>query len=438
MGWDDDPIVEDFGENDEIVGSPKKSDPSFWDQHPDLRSALQIGLPTALAVGGELAAAPFTGGMSGLAALGTLAGAAGVGSLGGEAINQATGVNKPDPNALGMAFGTGAIGRPLGGVISWMGKTLIPGLSEGIRAAITPEMRELPGKLLLGDKSSKVLYDTFKQQNLQNKITNFPTLTKAVQDIGDEISKTPWENLRKAAHAEGMEGLFQQISGSIGKGGQGLTFEEAEAAQKVLGKLSRSTSDPVQRGQYQQVHKALLTDMENAPMPSSGPLDAWKAARNAAKREHAHLDLSKATESAIGVKEGVDIIDPNKIVKWLKSDAGKESIQKRVGPQEYRQIMNEYRYWASQSGLPTGKATGAAIGSVIGTMAGGMPGGVGGAPAGWIAAQEISKAMLSEGGRRMARKFIGHPSQSNFRRMMAATGTAVGQMGIHAGEDEEE
>jgi len=432
----------------------------FWQEHPNLQTAMRYGLP----VGAALATAPFTGGMSVPVLLAT----EGVASLGGELVNQALGVNEPSAQEAGMALVAPGIGRQFGGALTYLAKTLTPGFSDAARASITNELRNLPEKFF-GGQSSKALYEQLGQQDLSNRIMHFPALSNAVKEMGDEVGKTPWEGLRKAAHAEGMEGLFEQISRSL-KGGPGkvstqpptisgkpqglstglpptriqapatppgLTFEEAEAAQKVLGKLTRSTSDPVLRGQYQQLRKGILSDMENAPMPGSGALDTWKAARNAAKREHASLELTKATESAIATKDGVDVVNPNQIVKWLRSPKGKKEIEDRVGSQEYKNIVNEYRMWAAAVGHNTGKVTGAALGSLAGSIAGGLPGGIGGGPAGWLAAEQIARAMMTDGGRKVARKFLGHPSKSNFRRLMMATGTAAAAASGHPEEDEE-
>lgn len=422
---------------------------SFWDQHPDLRTTLRYGLPLAAGV----ATIPFTGGMS----VPAIAGLEMVAGAGGEAANQALGVNEPSAQNLGWATASGGLGRPVGAVIGYLAKAF-PGVSTAMKAAVTDKLRELPDQLI-GAGSAREAYKALSKQDLSQRIKAFPELSNKVDELNKEIDLAPWEELRKAAKTEGMGNLFEQIAQSLkGAPGKittasstisgkaqslptglpktitqgassppGLSFEEADATQKLLRKLADGTTDPVKRGQFQQLRSSMLNDIENAPMPTTGPVEAWKTARKAARLEHAQLKLAEQTEKSIGVKDGVDIVQPDQIVKWLKSPAGIKEVKSRLdNPDDYRKILNEYRLWAAKVGHEGGSAYSGMIGTIAGSVMGGLPGGVGGFSAGYLVGQEISKAMMTSVGRKMASNFIKDPSKSNWRRVMMATGTEAG------------
>jgi len=155
--------------------SSKKESKGWADSlDPTLRKTLQIGLPMAGAVAGGMLAAPLTGGLSGLGALGLLGAAEGVGSLGGESINQALGISPESTQEKGIALAAPLGGRALFGAIENIPRW-IPGFGTALKGALTPEARDLPGKLLAGGKGSKQIYDELAQQAVSNtKIQQFP------------------------------------------------------------------------------------------------------------------------------------------------------------------------------------------------------------------------------------------------------------------------
>ena len=417
---------------------------------PTMRTILQIGLPAA----GALAAAPFTGGAS----LPAILAMEGLGSLGGEALAQATGISEPSMKGQALALTLPGVGRAVGGASANLPR-MIPGLGEALKAGLTPEMRELPKKLLPG--SSKELYDQLGKQVGPNlRITNFPELSKSIKELEVQITNIPWGNLQTKLKANNQSELFDQIKQSIqgvsptvgmaaptvgGKpfklGGfpstmsvtnpgrpAGLTFDEARAATEGLGRVIASTSDDAERGVYKKLYNSLLSDLEKAPMPASGDLTLWRQARQAYKTEKARFALTEQTEKAITTKEGVDVIDPNKIVKWLRTS---DEIKSRVSPMEYRAIVNEYRNLAAVAGKNTGR-----IVSILGGWIAG--GNASGALAGYVGGEALAKAMMSDRGRKAVRAMVGDPSRSNFRRVASISGAAAsGALNIDQGDDEE-
>lgn len=442
----------------------------FLDEHPNVKTALQIGLPAAGAVVGGLAAAPFTGGLSTLPAMGLLLAGEGVGSLLGESVNQATGVSPVDPRQMGMATVAPMLGRTIGGAIANIPKFL-PGFGEAARAAVVPEMREMPGKMFPGDATAAYKALGNATQNQNPHILGFPRLGAAVKELDKQVDEVPWDQLQSRLRLTGQSDLFEQITNTLkgaapkttqvaptigGKAlnaglpkqtvttspgrAPGLNFGEARAASEGLNKIIMSTTDPKERGVYQKLRGALLDDIENAPMPANGNpnvIGLWKEARAAAKNENARAKLTEVTERAIRTKDGVDIVDPNQIVKWLRTS---DEIKSRVSSSEYRDILNTYRGMSSVVGHNLGKFWGMILGSAAGTATGAVFGGgagaVGGGTAGYIASEGLARAMMTDTGRKWVRIMMNNPTESNFRKGMAVIGAASGAA-IPRGEGEE-
>lgn len=409
---------------------------------PTLRKTIQIGLPMAGAVAGGMLAAPLTGGTSALGALGLLAAAEGVGSLGGESINQALGISPESTTEKAIALGAPLGGRALFGAIENIPRW-IPGFGTALKGALTPEARDLPGKLLGGGKGSKQIYDELAQQAVSNtKIQQFPSLGKTVNELSQQIDQIPWPQLQTQLKENGLENLLSQISGSLsGVGGAqaGLTFNEARKAIEGFGKVIGGTTDPALRGSYKQLYKSLLDDLENAVPPSGASgkaLQLWKDARGAYKKEQARFALQEVTERSITTKEGVDLFNPDAMVKWLKGSAGKKEIGDRLGQQELRRITNEYRYMAAVAGHNMPKFFAMAAGGGLGTILGGAGWGVGGASAGLAAAEGLSRLMMTEQGRSIVRKLATDPRHSTFRKIGAALGAAGAGASSFEGDEE--
>ena len=401
------------------------------------RTALQVGVPIAAAA----ATMPFTGGMS----LPLVFGAEALASLGAEGALQATGVSERDNTQLGLAATLPAVGR---GVMSGLAQIprMIPGFGQAARAALTPYARALPDKLLPGP-SSKALYAQVAQGNTKAVLPDFPQLQAAVKELGDDVSTVPWDKLQSDLKGTGLETLFGQIqqslSGTPAKfakqaptvGGKvagrptglpaqtvqtsqakppGLAFEEAQAAIEGFGKMIGRTTDPALRGNYKKLYSSLLGDLETAKAPADVPIGLWNQARTAWKREKASFLLQGKIEQATTTKEGVDVFNPDAVVKWLRTSS---DFKDRVTAQEYRQVIDEFRNMS--------KLEGHNMSRFMGLLAGASMGGVGGALTGYIAAEQLSKALMTETGRKVVQRMIKNPNASSWRRLGTLLGTGA-------------
>lgn len=447
--------------------APKKTKEQGWADSldPTLRKTLQIGVPTLAAIGGELAMAPFTGGMSLVPAMGLTLAAAGVGGLGGEAVNQATGISEPSTEDQMMAFLSPVLGSTVAGAAKGALR-FIPGYGESLRAALAPEARNLPQEFLnkaTGGKSVSQLYDEFGQVKGQiPRLTVFKNTEDTVKKLKFDSSNVPFDQMRKDLSADGSDALLDQVMGAIrgtaattqkvaptvsGKQGgiqtglpkqtittpgtpPGLAFDQVDASIKGFGRLIGRTSDDVRRGEYQQLYKSFLKDLEAAPMPAGGSKEAmemWKQARKAAKLEHATFDLGKAIERSITEKDGVQVFNPNQVLKWMRTD---KEFKSRLEPEEYRQIHNEVRMMASVAGHNMSKFTAMIIGGF-------MSGGAGGALAGYLGSEQLGRILMTEAGRKAVRATVSNPVKSTFRRAGAAMGATVGNYVSHLDEEDQ-
>lgn len=447
MGWQDDPEVggSPWDKDEEVnpPSKPQKSQPGFWDEHPNLKTTMQYGLPLAATA----ATIPFTGGMP----LPLLLATESLASLGAETVNQVVGASERDPNQLGIAALAPGVGRAFTGAVANLPR-LIPGFADAIKSSMVQEAKDLPHKIferLTGGQSSKALYGQLEAQGVSNHtIQAFPELSKAVTELETKSQNIPWDQLQSDLRGVGLTNLFEQIAGTLkgtapavkqvaptskGKAFSrptglpnqtvvtpgrppGLTFGEVKAATEGMGAIIRQTTDDAKRGNYKKLYGALLTDLENAPRPPGGSLELWKQARHVAKMEHAQFKLAEATEKAIKVKDGEFIFDPNQVVKWLKNN---DDIKSRVSPSEFRAIMNEYRNMASVAGHNVGR-----IVPILGGFIAG--GGASGALAGYVGSEAISRALMTDAGRKGVRALVSNPSKSNFRRLGMLVSTEAG------------
>lgn len=444
MGWKDAPLVEEPKAKstprwitaptveEEVTPQTKKHTmkDGFFDEHPGFRTALQIGLPMAGTVAGGLAVAPLTGGMSlGPAAALVLAGE-GLGSLAGESINQAIGVNEPSATQQGLALAGPGIGKSIAGIVGNIPR-LLPGYGEALRAAFTEDIRNLPKALLGGGPTAQALYKEVAAKTGSQRLTNFPELQKSIKELGTDLDNIPFDKLKKDLRGDGLEDLFDQIAGAIqgtppGKAA-GLTFDEVMAATQGFGRIIGKISDPVLRSNYQQLYKGMLKDVENTRTMPGIPIKEWTAAREATKRKYAEVALTEATEKAIRTKDGIDIVDPNSIIKWLRTN---DEVKSRVGHQEYRKILNEYRYLSATVGHN--------LGHLLTGLAGASIGGVQGATASVVGFEMLSRGMMTEPGRRAIHAWASNPTQRNLRKLGTLLGAGTTAMMPRDGNEEGE
>lgn len=440
--------------------TPKQKPKGFLDEHPGLRTALQIGTPLVGTIAGAAAMAPFTGGMSVPAAAASILAGEGVGSLLGESINQATGVSEPSATQQGLALAGPGIGKSIAGIVGNIPR-LLPGYGEALRAAFTEDIRSLPKALLGGGQSAEALYKTVASKTGTQRMTQFPELSGAIKKLGADLDNIPFDKLKQDLRGEGLEDLFEQIAGTLkgtgpkmamasptvsGKAGAnlktglpkqavqvapardpGLTFDELKAATEGFGRIISKTSDPVVRGNYQQLYKGILKDVEKMPAMPGVPVKEWNLAREATKRKYAEVALTEATEKAIKTRDGIDIVDPNQVVKWLRNS---DEIKSRVSGPEYRKILNEYRYLSATVGHN--------LGHLLTGLAGASIGGVQGATASVVGFEMLSRGMMTEPGRRAIHAWASNQTQHNLRKLGTLLGAGSAAMMPRGGNDEEE
>jgi len=403
-----------------------------------VRTALQYGLP-GLAT---LFTVPFTGGMS-TPMIYLTEGAA---SSGAEAFNQLTGISERDPLALAMSAVLPGVGRGTVEGGSALLKRFTPGFGKAAQAVMTPVIREFPN-VLFGGEAAKQAYQNITERTLKAVVPRFPKLAETVSKLGAQLNDIPWKQLKKDFKGTSLGNLFEDIETTLygkpaiiekrtprisGKAESlptglpktnvtiqavppGMTVQQAKASTEAMGWLIGHTSDDKLRGKYKLLYSAMLDDLEAAPLPPGADLAEWTAARTLYKREKAANLLTEQIEKATTTTEGIDIARPDSIVKWLRTNT---DYKQRVTPQEFEQTMQFFRNMAKKEGKERGRFIGILIGGAVGQ-------GFGGALGGYVAAEMIAKAMMTDGGRKLAFRLLANPNASWARRGAAILGAAI-------------
>jgi hypothetical protein len=131
--------------------------------------------------------------------------------------------------------------------------------------------------------------------------------------------------------------------------------------------------------------------------------------------------LDDLFEKNISSKDGIDLVNPDGILKALRTD---KEIQERLTKTQLTAITNTMRDWASASSGTKSKLAAMLAGMTIG-------GGPAGALAGWGAAEIMSKALMSESARKTIGNIIANPTIHNIRRA-----TSIISAGIRGAFDE--
>ncbi len=404
-----------------------------------VKGAVQVLAPMAAVA----ATAPFTAGMS----LPMIYGTEALASLGTEGLLQATGISEPSVGQLATSAVAPGAGRVLASGLAQIPRVL-PGFGYAARAAQVPMAREIPGELLPGP-ASKPLYDEVAAGNLREVLPEWPRLAETVKSLGHDVASIPWTKLQQDLQGTGLEALFGQISQTIkgtpakivkqkptvsgkqesiptglpsqqvqvGEARQpGLTFEEADASIKGFNRVISRVSDDTLRRDYIELKKAMLDDLANMPVPESVPLNTWREARAAYKQEKNRMLLSEQLEKSITNKEGVEIFNADKVLKWLRTD---EDFKSRVSKPELQALEARFKDMARAEGPIMGRLMGIIAGTAIG-------GGAGGALAGYVAAEQFSQLLMSQPGRKLVGKMIQNPNASYFRKAGAVAGAMLG------------
>jgi hypothetical protein len=378
---------------------------------------------------------PFTAGMSLPAALGTEAAA----SVGAEALMQHSGISDQDNAALiGAGLAPGA-GRLLAGTLAQIPR-IVPGFSQSAKAAITPLSKELSRMVQAGPKPSKEMYAAI-QGNMKTVLPDWPHLGKTVAELGQHVDNIPWEELQRQTKGTGLDALFTQIETSLkgapakavkqgptSPGGAslkgtglpaqavttpakpaGMTFDEARAAIEGFNKVIRTTSDSTLRGNYSQLKKAMLTDLETMPLPPGTPVQEWRAAQKAYRAEKTQMLINEAVERNTPSKEGIEQFNPDGMLKWLRTN---DEIKQRLSKDEMRRLTNTLKDWSSATGVTKSKLAAIAAGAIY-------TGGMGGALMGYVASEGLGKALMSDTSQALVRKMITTKSGDTFRQLSA-------------------
>ena len=399
-----------------------------------VREALQMGLP-ALATGGAgILSRPM--GIVGRYGLDAASGAA------GEGILQALGISKQDPTMLALATAFPPLGRALGATALGLPK-VIPGYRDAARAGLTEHVRALPGAIIPhGDP--KAAYAAI-QGNMNTVLPNWPELSATVAKHITQAGNINLPALKKMLSSgpttdlmlnieQALQGVPAQVikdttkaKGTVfGKpiGAQtvtipaqppGMTFENAKANIEGLSQLIRSQKGTPEVGALKDLKRAMLTDLENMPKPPGTPLAEWTAARNAYRDQKTTMMLDDVIEQHISNREGVELVNPDGILKSLRTN---KELKERLTKPQMAELTGTLQDWANASGGTRSKLAAMLTGMTIG-------GGPAGALAGWGAAEITARMLMHEGARKMIGNIIANPAVHNIQRGMAILGAVV-------------
>jgi len=401
-----------------------------------VREALQMTVP-ALATGwAGILSRPM--GIVGKYGLDAMAGA------GSEKVLQALGISEESPTMVALSALAGPTGRLFGSAVTGAPK-LIPGYRDAARAGLTEHVRALPGQIIPhGDP--KAAYNAI-QGNMNTIMPNWPELSATVAKHVTQSQQVNWPALKKMTNSTPLESLVANIEQSLqgtpaqvikepvtGKGiafgkptglkaqsvtvpaqPPGLTFENARANIEALSSLIRSQKGTAEAGVLKDIKRAMLTDLEHMPTPPGTPLAQWNEARAAYRDQKTSMLLSDVIETHITSREGVDLVNPDGILKALRTN---KELKERLTPAQMDELTGTLKDWANASGGTRSKLAAMLTGMTIG-------GGPAGALAGWGAAEITARMLMHEGARKMIGNIIANPAVHNIQRGAAILGAIV-------------
>ena len=400
-----------------------------------VREALQMGLP-ALATGGAgILSRPM--GVVGKYGLDALAGA------GSEGVLQALGISEQSPSMIALSGIAGPTGRLLGSAALGIPK-VTPGYRDAARAGLVPHVRSLPGEIIPhGDP--KAAYDAI-QGNMNTIMPQWPDLAATVAKHitqGNNINLPALKKMLASGPTSDLlaniEQALQGVPAQVVKDPQkakgiafgkpmgmgttvipaqppGMTFENARANIEGLSKLIRDgEKGSAEVGTLKDLKRAMLTDLENMPTPPGTPLAQWNAARAAYRDQKTSMLLDDVIEKNIANREGIEQVNPDGILKALRTNA---ELKDRLTPGQMKELTATLSDWANASGGTRSKLMAMLVGMTIG-------GGPAGALAGWGGAEILSRALMSEGARKVIGNIIANPAVHNISRGSAIIAAAV-------------
>ena len=401
-----------------------------------VHTAVQMTAPMLATGGAGILSRPM--GIVGKYGLDALAGA------GSEKALQALGISEESPSMVALSALAGPTGRLFGSAVTGAPK-LIPGYRDAARAGLTEHVRALPGQIIPhGDP--KAAYDAI-QGNMNTIMPNWPELSSTVAKHITQGQQVNWPALKKMTGSTPLENLVANIEQSLqgtpaqvikepvtGKGvafgkptglkaqavtvpaqPPGLTFENARANIEALSSLIRSQKGTAEAGVLKDIKRAMLTDLEHMPTPPGTPLAQWNEARAAYRDQKTSMLLSDVIETHITSREGVDLVNPDGILKALRTN---KELKERLTLAQMDELTGTLKDWANASGGTRSKLAAMLTGMTIG-------GGPAGALAGWGAAEITTKMLMNESARKMIGNIIANPSVHNISRGTAIISAAV-------------
>ena len=402
-----------------------------------VREAIQMGLP-ALATGGAgILSRPM--GIVGKYGLDAIAGA------GSEGVLQALGISEDSPSMVALSALAGPTGRLLGSAALGIPK-VTPGYRDAARSGLVPHVRDLPGEIIPhGDPKAAYaaiqgnmntimpqwpdLAATVAKHITQGNNVNLPALKKMLAsgptadlltNIEQALQGVPAQVIKEPVKAKGV--VFGKPTGMkaqstvIPAQPPGMTFENAKANIEGLSKLIRDgEKGSAEVGTLKDLKRAMLTDLENMPTPPGTPLAQWNAARAAYRDQKTSMLLDDVIEKNIANREGIEQVNPDGILKALRTNA---ELKERLTPGQMKELTATLSDWANASGGTRSKLMAMLVGMTIG-------GGPAGALAGWGGAEILSRALMSEGARKVIGNIIANPSVHNISRGSAVIAAAI-------------
>lgn len=360
-----------------------------------------------------------------------------------EGVLQALGISEESPSMIALSGLAGPTGRLLGSAALGIPK-ITPGYRDAARAGLVPHVRSLPGEIIPhGDP--KAAYDaiqgnmnaimpqwpelatTVAKHITQGNNINLPALKEMLEsgptsdllaNIEQALRGVPAQVVKDPQKAKGI--AFGKPMGMgttvIPAQPPGMTFENARANIEGLSKLIRDgEKGSAEVGTLKDLKRAMLSDLENMPTPPGTPVAQWNAARAAYRDQKTSMLLDDIIEKNIANREGIEQVNPDGILKALRTNA---EIKERLTPSQMKELTNTLSDWANASGGTRSKLMAMLVGMTIG-------GGPAGALAGWGGAEILSRALMSEGARKIIGNIIANPAVHNISRGSAIIAAAI-------------
>lgn len=355
---------------------------------------------------------------------------------------QAMGISEENPTMVALASLGGPVGRLFGSGVTGIPK-YIPGYKDAARSGLTEHVRALPGEILPhGDPEAAYraiqgnmntilpqwpeLATTVAKHITQGNNINLPALKKMLSsgpttdlmhNIEQALQGVPAQTIKDPQKAKGI--VFGKPIGvqstTIPAQPPGMTFEQARANIEGLSNLIRSQKNTPEVGALKDLKRAMLTDLENMPHPPGIPLAEWNAARAAYRDQKTSMALSDVIESNIKSVDGIDQVNPDGILKALRTN---DDLKERLTPAQMKDLDQTLRDWAGASGGTKSKLMSMIAGMVF-------LGGPVGALTGLGAAEVTTKALMSESARKMIGNIIANPTTHNIKRGTAIITAAI-------------